>query len=406
MTRIDSRAVVTFEGVEGMDLQHLEARRSRGGRSRASRKRPAKKRPTKKKSPAKKKKKPTKKKTPTKKKKPTKKRPSKKKPATKCTAAMKKAGKCPKKTTKKCTAAMKKAGKCPATKCTAAQKKAGKCPTGTQSARPTKTSAAACKYTPKGRAGSKTNSNTKLHARVDPDPCRTPDENDRVMIENYKIAAKAAAKKSKLGRKHELKVNQMYLFLTKQGPAVGPKHHAVIVGKILKVGNQLGMEATLQQLGKPADAAGNVVRHENAKFFCGSAFGGVCNTGAYRRFECGRMQAKFKLVGAAGVEFADPEHFIQMGEEVFMAEKPYNVLTWNCQVYAKKLINVTQLKKGQIATLTDAQARPSRPIDESDSESDWSYDPGWGNMGGFRVMNGDPEPYNRETNNGERFEID
>ena len=398
--QIDSRAVTTFEGVEGMDLQHLEARRSRGSSSRASRKRPAKKRPTKKR-PSKKK--PTKKKTPTKKKKPTKKKPTKK-PATKCTAAMKKAGKCPKKTTTKCTAAMKKAGKCPATKCTAAMKKAGKCPTGTQTGRPTQTSAAACKYTPKGRAGSK--SNTKLHARVDPDPCRTPSENDRIMIENYKIAQKAADKKSKLGRKHKLEVNQMYLFLTKQGPAVGPKHHAVIVGKVMKVGNELGMEATLQQLGKPADPAGNVVRHENAKFFCGSAFGGVCNTGAYRRFECGKMNAKFKLVGGAGIEFADPEHFIQAGEEVFMAEKPYNVLTWNCQVYAKKLINVTQLKKGQIAKLSDEQARPSRPIDESDSESDWSYDPGWNAMGGFRVVNAEPEPFDRERNNGQRFEID
>lgn len=57
------------------------------------------------------------------------KRPAKK-TTKKCTAAMKKAGKCGTAAAKKCTPAMKKAGKCPAT-CTTAEKKAngGKCPT-------------------------------------------------------------------------------------------------------------------------------------------------------------------------------------------------------------------------------------------------------------------------------------
>lgn len=316
--QIDSRAVATFEGMEGIGLQHLEARKSRGGsrttRKRPAKKRPAKKRPTKKKTKAKKKtmKKPTKKPT---------KKTSKKCTAAmkkagkcgtktkKCTAAMKKAGKCKGTATKKCTAAMKKAGKCTAaTKCTAAMQKAGKCkaPTKTSSAVPSGTSAAACKWSSKSKAGGKGNS--KLQARIEPDPCRPPSENDRIMIENYKIAEKAARKK-----RQKLKVNQMYLFLMKQGPTVGAKHHSVMVGKVMKVGNQLGMEATIQQLGKPSDGNGKAVRHENAKFFCGSAFGGVCQAGPYRRVECGKINAKYKLVGGAGVEFADPEHFIQKG---------------------------------------------------------------------------------------------
>ena len=317
--QIDSRAITTFEGVEGVDLQHLEARKARGGsrtaRKRPAKKRPAKKRPTKKKATKKPTKKPTKKKT-------TKKKTTK--TGKKCTAAMKKAGKCGTTTkkctaamikagkckgtaTKKCTAAMKKAGKCTGTtKCTAAMQKAGKCtPTKTSSAIPSGTSAAACKWSPKAKAGSKGNS--KLQARIDSDPCRPPSENDRIMIENYKIAEKAARKKGK-----KLAANQMYLFLMKQGPTVGAKHHSVMVGKVMKVGNQLGMEATIQQLTKPSEN-GMAVRHENAKFFCGSAFGGVCQTGPYRRVECGKLNAKYKLVGGAGVEFADPEHFIQKG---------------------------------------------------------------------------------------------
>ncbi|KAK7180822.1 hypothetical protein PSPO01_13102 [Paraphaeosphaeria sporulosa] len=400
MMQVDSSAVSTFEGVEGVGLQHLEARRSRG--SRTSRKRPARparKRPAKKKTTKKKK-------TP---KKTTKKKGTKKPTKTKkCTAAMKKAGKC--KTTAKCTAAMKKAGKCKtATKCTAAMKKAGKCPaTPTKSHAPTSTSAAACKFSPKpkaGTAGAKGGQvNKKLQARIDPDPCRPADENDKIMIENFKIAQRAARKKGET-----LKDKRMYLFLVKQGPTVGAKHHAVVVGKVMKVGNQLGMEATMQQLGKPTDQNGNAVRHPNAKVFCGSAVGGVCNTGPYRRIECGRMQGKYKFVSGAAVEFADPEHFIQKGEEVFMAEKPYNVLTWNCQIYAKKLINVTKLQPGQIVELTNEQAKPSRPQGTwSDSDSDWDSDDGmWnGGMGGFRVINADPEPFDPNTNNGDRFEID
>ncbi|KAF9733645.1 hypothetical protein PMIN03_001638 [Paraphaeosphaeria minitans] len=400
--QVDSGAVSTLESV---DVQQLEARRSRG--SRTSRKKPA--RPVRKR--------PAKKKTTTKKKsskKTTKKKGTKKttkKPTTgtkKCTVAMKKTGKC--KAAAKCTAAMKKAGKCKtATKCTAAMKKAGKCPAiPTKSHAPTSTSAAACKYSPKpkaGTAGAKGgNVSKKLQARIDPDPCRPADENDKIMIDNFKIAQRAAKKKGET-----LKDKQMYLFLVKQGPTVGAKHHAVVVGKVMKVGNQLGMEATMQQLGKPTDQNGNAVRHPNAKVFCGSAVGGVCNTGPYRRIECGRMSGKYKFISGASVDFADPEHFIQKGEEVFMAEKPYNVLTWNCQVYAKKLINVTKLKPGQIVELTNEQAKPSRPQGTwSDSDSDWDDEDGMfnGGLGGFRVVNANPEPFNENTNNGDRFEID
>lgn len=91
-----------------------------------------------------------------------------------------------------------------------------------------------------------------------------------------------------------------------------------------------------------------------------------------------------------------------------MAERPYNVLTWNCQVYAKKLINVTKLKSGQIVELTNEQAQPSRPLDEwSDSDSDWGDDGLFnGGMGGLRVINADPEPFNQNTNNGDRMVID
>ena len=86
-----------------------------------------------------------------------------------------------------------------------------------------------------------------------------------------------------------------------------------------------------------------------------------------------------------------------------MAEKPYNVLTWNCQVFAKNLINVTKLKSGQIVELTDEQARPSEPLDsDDDSDEDWSYNP----EGGFRVIDAAPLPYDRVNNNGARFEID
>lgn len=123
------------------------------------------------------------------------------------------------------------------------------------------------------------------------------------MIQNYKIAAKAAKKK------HEtLQVNQMYLFLLKQG-----LHHSVVVGKVMKVGKELGMEATVQQLTKPRDSNGKAVRHDNAQVFCGSAVGGVCGTGPYRRVECGAMNGKYKFVSGVSVEFADPGHFIQKG---------------------------------------------------------------------------------------------
>lgn len=130
------------------------------------------------------------------------------------------------------------------------------------------------------------------------------------MIENYKIAQKAARKKGAT-----LKEKQMYLFLLKQGSTA--KHHSVVVGKVMKVGNQLGMEATMQQLQKPTDQNGQAVRHPNAKVFCGSAIGGVCKTGPYRRVECGKMSGKYKFVSGVGVEFADPEHFIQKGRSPF-----------------------------------------------------------------------------------------
>jgi hypothetical protein len=288
--QVDSSAVSTFESVESVGLQHLEARRSRG--SRTSRKRPA--RPARKR-PAKKKKTNRKKKTATKKKKLPKKKTTKK-PTSK-----KGAKKGTKKPTKKKPATKK--GKHSAKKPIASK---------TKSHATTSTSAAACKFSPKpkaGTAGAKGGKvNKKLQARVHPDPCRHPDENDKIMIANYKIAAKAAREKHKT-----LKANQMYLFLVKQGPTVGAKHHAVVVGKVMKVGNQLGMEATMQQLGKPTDQNGKAVRHPNAKVFCGSAVGGVCNTGPYRRIECGKMSGKYKFISGAGVEFADPEHFIQKG---------------------------------------------------------------------------------------------
>ena len=93
-----------------------------------------------------------------------------------------------------------------------------------------------------------------------------------------------------------------------------------------------------------------------------------------------------------------------------MAEKPYNVLTWNCQIYSKKLINVTKIKPGQIVELSEDQAKPSRPLDQwsdSDSDSDWGddhvpYNP----YGGFQVINAAPEPFDRVHNNGNRMEID
>lgn len=88
-----------------------------------------------------------------------------------------------------------------------------------------------------------------------------------------------------------------------------------------------------------------------------------------------------------------------------MAEKPYNVLTWNCQVYAKKLVNVTKLKSGQIVELTNEQAQPSEPLD-SDSDSDWGDDDHFNPLGGFRVMNGAPEPFDQVQNNGNRMVID
>lgn len=106
-TEIIEDAQLITRDIEDMQLvaRARGGSRSRGG-SRKTR-RPTKKRPTKK---------PTKKPTG----KPT------TRPTKKCTAAMKKAGKCG---TTKCTAAMKKAGKCGTTKCTAAMKKAGKCGT-------------------------------------------------------------------------------------------------------------------------------------------------------------------------------------------------------------------------------------------------------------------------------------
>jgi hypothetical protein len=158
---------------------------------------------------------------------------------------------------------------------------------------------------------SKKGKNGKLVARVEEDPCRKQDENDQIMIHNYKIAAKAAAFRRPFGKK--LHVNKLYLFLMKQGPTMGPNHHAVVLGKVMKVGDELGMEATVQQLVKPSDKAGNVVRHPNAKYFCNAVVGGVCATGPYRRVDCGKFEARYKLVGTAGLEFADPEHFIQKG---------------------------------------------------------------------------------------------
>ncbi|KAF1974598.1 hypothetical protein BU23DRAFT_553254 [Bimuria novae-zelandiae CBS 107.79] len=240
--------------------------------------------------------------------KPARKRPAKKKTPAKKKPATKK--KVPKKAPTKKKTPKKSGQKKPAKKRRAKGKPTGvkkPIPSKTKSALPKTTSAAACKYSPKPKPGTK-KPNSKLQARIDPDPCRSPSENEQIMIENYKIASAAAAKKYK-----PLQVNHMYLFLVKQGPKLGPKHHAVVVGKVMKVGNQLGMEATMQQLGKPADDNGKAVRHENAKVFCGSAVGGVCNTGPYRRIACGWIQGKYKFVAGASVEFADPEHFIQKG---------------------------------------------------------------------------------------------
>lgn len=131
------------------------------------------------------------------------------------------------------------------------------------------------------------------------------------MIENYKIAQAAATKK-----KQTLKANNLYLFLLKQGPTLGQKHHVVLVGKVMDVNGQLGMEATVQQLGLPAqivDDQKEYIRHPNAKLFCGGRNGALCSTGDYRRVECAKLQGKYNLVGHAGLEFADPEHFIQKG---------------------------------------------------------------------------------------------
>ena len=90
-----------------------------------------------------------------------------------------------------------------------------------------------------------------------------------------------------------------------------------------------------------------------------------------------------------------------------MAEKPYNVLTWNCQIYAKNLINVTKLKSGQIVKLTNEQAQPSQPLDDWSDDEDWGDDGLFnGGMGGFQVINAAPVPFNQNTNNGNRFEID
>lgn len=88
-----------------------------------------------------------------------------------------------------------------------------------------------------------------------------------------------------------------------------------------------------------------------------------------------------------------------------MAQRPYNVLTWNCQIYAKKLINVTKLKPGQIVKLTDAQAQPSEPIPDSDSDDDYS---GFvnGGLGGLRPINGAPLPFDQQSNNGDRMSIE
>ncbi|KAF2183502.1 hypothetical protein K469DRAFT_208803 [Zopfia rhizophila CBS 207.26] len=240
---------------------------------------------------------------------------------------------------------------------------------------------------------SATPSACKLNARAPADdPCRTEEDNNRIMIDNYKIAEAAAKKKGKT-----LAVNQLYLFLMKQGERNRPKHHGVVVGKVMMVNGQRGMEATLQQLTKPTDENGQVTRHENAKVFCGAVVGAVCDTGPYKRVECAKLKkTKYKLIGDAAIEFADPDRFIQKGDAVFMREKPYNVLTWNCQIYAKNLINVTKLKDRQAIKLTDAQAQPSQPQENnSDSDDDWGYD-GNNPLGGFRVVNMGPDDYNND----------
>jgi hypothetical protein len=73
-----------------------------------------------------------------------------------------------------------------------------------------------------------------------------------------------------------------------------------------------------------------------------------------------------------------------------MTAKPYNIITNSCHTFAKDLINVAKLKKGQTVTLTDEQARPSEPLlDWPDADSDFSF----GNLqapeGGFRVIEED-----------------
>jgi hypothetical protein len=79
---------------------------------------------------------------------------------------------------------------------------------------------------------------------------------------------------------------------------------------------------------------------------------------------------------------------LSIGEEVFMSAKPYNILTWNCQIYAKKLINVTKLKDGQVVQLSPSQAKPSEP--KNKNTEDWETDGNqvYNPMGGMVAIDG------------------
>ncbi|CAI6340859.1 unnamed protein product [Periconia digitata] len=153
------------------------------------------------------------------------------------------------------------------------------------------------------------------------------------MYDNYEKAKKVAKGKA-------LEMGKAYVFLLSQGV-----HHTVIIGEIKMIDCQPAMEATAQQLVKAnGGASSGVERHALASFFCGSSSGGVCDTDGVEYVPCAKWNGNYKLKGEADLQYANPEHFIQKGDQLLAKEKPYNLFTNNCRTFAKTLVNVTKKK--------------------------------------------------------------
>jgi hypothetical protein len=117
---------------------------------------------------------------------------------------------------------------------------------------------------------------------------------------DYLVVEAAAKKKGK-----KLVVGESYL-LTEMSPAV-ISHHKLIVAKVVRKGNQLDVQSTMQQL----------VLKENERGKCFEFFGGTCKDAPLQAYECSKRvesgKGTFKFSGTAKPEFGDPDHFIAQG---------------------------------------------------------------------------------------------